>query len=436
MTEQTLTALLLILAAGAALAVGWRLGRQRTQAELQTTAAQQETERATWLAERAGLAGDIARLQGELVAESRAHEEARSERDRQREQNGELEKAMQPLRTAMQELTTSLGDSERARVRAQTELREQVTGMSRQFGEATADVRTEARRLSQVLSRNEKRGAWGEMQLRQLVESSGMINHVHFVEQDHTTDDDVIQRPDMVIDLAGGRRAVVDSKVPLDAFLRMELSADPSEALEAHAAGVAAHIQKLSAKEYWRRYDSPEFVIMFLPAEGLLSAALETRPELLQLALDRKIVLATPTTLLAILHAITHAWRQAEAAEHARHIQELGVEFYRRILKMADTINSLGQAIGRTVKAYDATVSTIETRVFPAARRMEGLSIADSPVPELVELDVTTRPLSHAKWEPGAEVLPAGRSPEPIVDPQASGKPAPDATGDSKLRSA
>ena len=208
---------------------------------------------------------------------------------------------MEPMREAFQTLSKQVNQAEKNRIQAEAELGQKVATMAKEFGEASRNVQVEARKLSTVLSRTEKRGAWGEMQLRGLVEASGMMRHVHFVEQDHTnTESGGALRPDLIIDLAGGRKVIVDSKVPLEAFLRLAGGEDEGadEALAEHGRLVHQHIQSLSAKEYWRRYDSPEFVIMFLPSEGLLSAALEARPELIQQGLDKKVFLATPTTLL------------------------------------------------------------------------------------------------------------------------------------------
>lgn len=416
MTDISFTSLLVILfvaalIAGTAAGAGYLFARARAQGQAAAAAA-----------EAARLREDLARTQGRLDTERAAHDQVKADLQWQRDQNAALDKKMEPMHQAFKDLTTRVERSDQDRVRAQAELKERVAQMVKDFGQATADVRVEARRLSSVLSRNDKRGAWGEMQLRNLVESSGMLPHVHFVEQDHTSADDKVLRPDMVISLAGGRSVIVDSKVPLDAFLRMDGSEDDRTVLTEHARLVQQHINKLSEKEYWRRYDSPEFVIMFLPSESLLGAALEIRPELIQLGLDRKVFLATPMTLMAMLHTITHSWKQVEAADQAREIQQLGAEFYGRMLTMADKFEKLRKSLGRVVTDYNGLVGSVETRVLPSGRKMENLSIAEKPIPELEPVDEAPRTLNEAIWpERDPEVTDPQLGDPQIADPQVSG---------------
>lgn len=408
-----LALLVALLLAGVAALAGyvWAQARHRQQALAdQQVRAQRES---AWQGERAELGARIARLEGQLHAEISAHEATRADLEWQRAQNGELDKRILPMKEAFAQLDKNVQQTERARVVAQTELQQKVSDMAKQFTEATADVKHEARKLSRVLSRSERRGAWGEMQLRTLVESAGMLPHVHFVEQDHSASasDGGALRPDMVIDLAGGRKVVVDSKVPLDAFLRMEDTDDPDVVLDQHAQAVAQHVKALSSKAYWTRYASPEFVIMFVPSEGLLSSALQAKPDLLQTALDRRVILASPTTLLSMLHAITYSWRQVEAAEQAQQIQEQGTELYKRLILMAERFGKLGNSLSTTVRTYDETIATLEARVLPAGRKLQKMTGDQKSLPDLSALDSAARTLDPARW-------PADPDDEPLADPQ------------------
>lgn len=419
MTDSSaLTSLLLLLVLAVGLAagalIGWLSARSRAEAQVTATADRLAAAESDFARERAALREELADVSGQLRVSQQGAHQTKEELEWQRRQNGELEKKMAPMREAFDSLRDKVDKAEARRIRSEAELGAKVAQMSKDFGEATRNVRDEARKLSTVLSRTEKRGAWGEMQLRGVVEASGMLQHVHFVEQDHSATDAGVRRPDMIIDLAGGRKVIVDSKVPLDAFLRLDGDEDPVEVLAEHGRLVHQHIQSLSAKEYWRRYDSPEFVIMFLPSEGLLSAALEARPALIQEGVDKKVFLATPTTLLAMLHTITHSWRQVEAAAQAREIQQAGAELYQRLLTMADRLDGVGRAIGKSVTEYNKLVGTIETRVIPAGRRMENLSVADTPLPQHDEVADSPRALKAGLWPDEAALA----SDTELVDPQ------------------
>ena len=250
---------------------------------------------ATWLAYRMGARSTqprIAALEGKcetLSAQIDAH--------------AQIDQTLKPLQHAMSTLADQVESAERARVSAISGLSEQVLGVGREVGAATKDVREQAHRITQALSRTQNQGTWGEMQLHRIVEASGMLEHVHFTEQTTVHDDDRHVRPDMIIELGHGRQVVVDAKVTLDAFLDPDL--DPQTQAESHAAAVADHITRLSGKHYWKSVGTPEYVIMFLPAEHMLGVALQAKPGLLQTAFDRKVVLATPSTLMATLRSVS-----------------------------------------------------------------------------------------------------------------------------------
>lgn len=400
-TMSFLALVLLILALpAAAAAAGLFLGRAQSREREERLRADLARTEADAAGELARVREELARSDGMLQSEHAQRQSAEKDLEWQRAQNGELEKRMAPLKSAFDDLAKTLKQSDAASLKSQTELQTKVAQMARDFGQATADVRTEARKLSTVLSRSDRRGAWGEMQLRTLVEASGMLPQVHYVEQDHTATDDGVLRPDLVISLAGDRCVIVDSKVPLDAFLRMsdQTDGDDSATLAEHGRMVHNHILRLSEKAYWKRYNSPEFVIMFLPSEGLLSAALEARPDLIQTGLDRKVLVATPSTLMAMLHTISHSWQQVQAAEQAREIYRLATEYYERMLGMADKFDRLRKSLDRSVKDFNGLVGTVETRVMPTGRKFQKVGIPGADLPELETVDEPLRALSETTW--------------------------------------
>ncbi|MEZ5185346.1 MAG: DNA recombination protein RmuC [Candidatus Nanopelagicales bacterium] len=300
-----------------------------------------------------------------------------------------LDETLQPLQSAMSSLTQQVETAERARITAISGLSEQVLGVGRDVGAATKDVRMQAQRITEALSRTQNQGTWGEMQLRRLVEASGMLNHVHFVEQSTVSDEDRSLRPDMLIDLGEGREVVVDAKVSLDAFLDPELDDDTQA--RRHAAAVSENVARLSSKQYWKATGTPEFVIMFLPAEHMLGVALRAQPGLLQDAFDRKIVLATPTTLMATLRSISWAWQQAAMADQARDVLVAGRQVHDRLVTMGGYIAKLGKSLGDAVGGYNQFIGSLDARVMPAARRLSQIVAVDEPAEALSEVDVRPR---------------------------------------------
>lgn len=324
------------------------------------------------------------------AASMRPHVRAVTE---QLEARQRLEATLQPLQQAMTSLEGRVSDAERARMDTMSRLSEQVLGVSREVTASVQDVRGQAQRITEALSRTQSRGAWGEMQLRRLVEASGMLEHVHFEEQVSVAD----VRPDMVIELGENRRVVVDAKVPLDAFLDPDL--DEATQARLHAAAVADHVNRLSAKQYWRAVGTPEFVMLFLPAEHLLGVALQERPELLQTAFSKKVVLATPTTLMATLRSVSWAWQQAAIAGQAREVLSAGEQVHQRLATMSGHLARLGKDLGDAVSGYNQFVGSLETRVMPAARRLADLASLEGDVAEVSQIDV--RPRSVALHDTG-----------------------------------
>lgn len=312
-----------------------------------------------------------------------------------------------PIAATLRDVRIDLARSERDRAAAHADLRRQVEATA---AGATA-VSEQTGRLAAALRRSDVRGQWGEMQLRRIVESSGLLPHVHFEEQASSRDDaGALLRADLVVHLSDGRDVVVDSKVPLASYLEAVESEDDATRralLARHASDLLKHIDALGSKEYWRRYDSPAFVILFLPSEPLLSAALEERPDLLQRAFDKDVVLATPTTLLALLRTVAHTWRQESAARNAREVHDLAVELHARIATVGKHMSKLGRQLDSAVGAYNDTVGSLEGRVLVTARRLATLGVVadseDGGLPAPVPVTQASRPLTAPELQASAE---------------------------------
>jgi DNA recombination protein RmuC len=251
-------------------------------------------------------------------------------------------------------------------------------------------LQKETRNLVTALRSPQTRGRWGEMTLRNAVEAAGMIEHCDFEEQKTTATADGLVRPDMVVHLPGGGEVVIDSKVPLDAFLQFsEAEDEPTRKamLDRHARQLRTHVDQLAKKEYWKQFGhSPEFVVAFIPGDQLLSAALEADPALQDHALNRRIVLATPNTLVATLRTIALSWQQETLAENARQVQQLGAELYDRLRTMTGHMQSLQRSLTSSVEAYNKAIGSFETRVLVSARKFPGLGVIGGESAEIAEL--------------------------------------------------
>ncbi|HET7132737.1 MAG TPA: DNA recombination protein RmuC, partial [Gammaproteobacteria bacterium] len=258
----------------------------------------------------------------------------------------------------------------------------------------------ETRNLVNALRRPEVRGQWGEITLRRLVELAGMVEHCDFVTQSHQTTDTGAVRPDMVIHLPEDRVLVVDVKTPLDAYLEAteaSTDADRRAALERHAAIVGGRVRELAAKAYWSQFEkSPEYAILFIPGDQFLSAALAERPELLDEALRQNIILATPTSLVALLKAVAYGWQQVSLAANAAEIRGLAVQLYERLATFSAHLGDLGKALGDGVKAFNRSVGSLERMVLPSARRFTDLGVKPrQPLGVLKEIDELPREASE-----------------------------------------
>jgi len=324
-----------------------------------------------------------------------------------------------PLRETLSRYERALQDMELERKGAYAGLSERVAALHA----GHEQLAKETRNLVTALRSPHTRGRWGEMTLRRAVEAAGMTPHCDFDEQATTATPDGQVRPDMVVHLPGGGEVVVDSKVPLDAFLAFTEADDEAGRrahLEKHARQLRTHVEQLAKKEYWRHYDrSPEFVVCFIPGESLLAAACEADSTLQDHALSRRIVLATPNTLVAALRTIALSWRQETMAESAREVRQLGAELYERLRTMTGHLQSLQRSLTSSVESYNKAVGSLESRVLVSARKFPGLGVVTAESAEIAELapiEVSARHLQALEMvgdEDGADDADDGAAPTP-----------------------
>lgn len=319
------------------------------------------------------------------------------------------------LRDGLERLHDKMTDLEHQRVSWQSTLHQQVD----EVRHSTDTLRRETSALATALRKPQVRGQWGELHLRRTIEIAGLVEHCDFEQQVHLVDDDGNQRPDVVIRLAGGKSIVVDAKVALAAYLDALATDDHDEQaafLARHARQVRTHIDQLSGKAYWRTLqrngsEAPEFVVLFLPAESVLSAALDADPGLLEYAAGRAVVLATPTTLIALLRTVAHGWTTETLAERTREIHQLGRELYRRLGTVGSHLDKLGRSLKTSVEAYNSAVGSLESRVLVTARHFSDVADLDETLPAPRPVDEAPRPLT------AIELLDAVAEPRPeLVD--------------------
>ena len=341
-------------------------------------------------------------------------------------QSQDLAVTVAPLKEALGKVESHLRELELARAGAYASLTEQV-GFVRTLGE---QLREETSSLVQALRAPQARGRWGEMQLRRVVELAGMVEHCDFVEQATATLDGAVIRPDLVVRLTGGKQVVVDAKVTLAAYLEAAQTRDPAlaeERMTAHARHLRDHVKRLAAKEYWRAFQpTPEFVVLFVPGDAFLAPALERDPGLLDDAMADRVLIATPTTLVAMLRTIAYSWQQEALADNAREVFEVGRELYRRLGTMGSHVDKLGRSLNRAVDDFNRTVGSLERTVLPQARKMADLGVVDQPLPPLQPLEVVTRPVAAAELlEPVRETPSVAELVEAVRSKPATGEEPP-----------
>lgn len=317
---------------------------------------------------------------------------------------------MASVSASLQALAEQVRRTEVEQVAATTELRATVSAQLQDHVSAmvrsTDDVRREAASLRAVLGRSGARGRWGEMQLRRLVEAAGLLEKVHFDEQQSLRTDDGTLRPDLLLHLPGDRTIAVDAKVPLAAFLALEQpNADQAALLAQHADDLVRHIDILSGRRYHDALEGgADFVVLFLPAESLLEAALVQRPELLDLAFARNVIPATPTTLFAMLRIVGVSWREERLAENAAEISRLGQELHGRLAVLAGHFARLGSSLDAAVTNYNKAIGSLESRVLVTARAFQRLGVTDTDLASPTPVTQPARGLAAAELLEGAEV--------------------------------
>jgi DNA recombination protein RmuC len=334
---------------------------------------------------------------------SKFHEGAKIDLDHRRQSITEI---LAPVKDSLSKVDSKIHELEVSRQGAYEGLKQHLATLV----ENQQQLRLETSNLVRALRSPGARGRWGEVQLRRVIEMAGMLAHCDFCEQESVSTENGRLRPDVVVKLPAGRTIVVDAKVPLEAYLdAVEIADDDArrERMKGHSRQLRNHITGLSKKGYWDLFQpSPEFVVLFLPGEMFYSAALEHDPALIEYGVEQRVILATPTTLIALLRAVAYGWRQESLAENAHRISELGKELFERVSTMADHFARLGKSLSASVDSYNKAVGSVESRVLVTARRFKELSVTSAKsegIAELVPIETSIRELASSELN-GSEI--------------------------------
>jgi DNA recombination protein RmuC len=318
-----------------------------------------------------------------------------------------IETLVKPIQESLKTFDGQMQQIERQRNEAYGSLLSQVKTLT----QTNDQLRVETGALVTALRAPQGRGRWGEIQLRRVAEMAGMINRCDFLEQEHRNGEDGGLRPDMVVKLPGGKTVVVDAKTPLAAYLNALEAKTETERrsfLQQHAAQVRLQMKKLGAKSYWEQFPAaPEMVVMFLPNEAFFSAALAEDPTLIEAGVAEKVIIASPTTLIALLRAVHYGWAQQDIARNASEVSRLGKELYERLCTMASHFDDVGTKLNNAVGSYNKAVSSLESRVLSSARKFPDLAVpVKEEIPELAQIEQATKKLQSGDWTAPAEQLP------------------------------
>lgn len=415
---------LLVLLPLAGLLAGWLLGRRRAHAleiELATARAElkssaeiaHEREQALELALqklRSGfdsVAGEALRGNSELflqLARQALGQQQEAALRNLTEREKSVETMLAPVREALQKTHEQIARIEKERAEAFGALRSSLETVT--LGQVA--LQRETRNLVTALRRPEVRGQWGEMTLKRLAELAGMVEHCDFVEQVHVAGEDGNLRPDMIVNMPDGRQLVVDVKTPLDAYLSAaEATSDDDRAvaIRRHALAVQERVRQLAQKAYWSQFEhSPDFVVLFIPGDQFLSAAVGELPNLLEDAIRQHVIIATPTSFVALLKAVGYGWRQNALAENAARIQELGEDLYKRLATFTSHLGKVGRMLGQSVDAYNSAVGSLERQVLPGARKFTELGLRPAKeIEETATIDKLARPSLESDEGKGVE---------------------------------
>lgn len=311
-----------------------------------------------------------------------------------------IENLVKPIKEALDKTEKQIRLMENERKEAYGSLTRHLETMA----ETQQALQGETRNLVKALSRPEVRGQWGEMTLKRLAELAGMVEHCDFYEQEHTNTEDGAMRPDMIVRMPGNRELVVDVKTPLDAYLSAIEATNDTERdahLARHSKNVRKRVSELASKAYWTQFtNSPDFVVLFIPGDQFLSAALDNDHSLLEDAMQQKVILATPTSFVALLRAVAYGWRQESLAKNAEHIRQVGEELYARLGTFAEHLGKLGRSLNSSVQHYNKAVSSFDSRVLPSARKFSEMGLsAKKEVEGLEQIELATRDVESGNEE-------------------------------------